>query len=349
MNSLEAFRSDLRSEKPAPSIALSRGLGWYSIVLGAAEIAVPKLLARGIGVDPDGAAPIVMRAMGARGIAAGVNLLLQPRRPSSLWARVAGDVVDLALLGLAARNAKSGWRLAAAIAAVGGVTALDVIAGIRTQKEPIEPNRPIIFSVTINKPPMAVYEFFRNFSRLPEFMDYLDSVTELDSLRSRWVANVLGKKVSWEAEITDDKAGELIAWRSVESSRVKTAGKVTFARAPGRDATEVRVEMELGFTGVGTSKALAKVFSKPQVKGDLRRLKQVLETGEVLVSDATVTLKPRPAQPAKLDAILQNDHVLRPIAKPGEKINSNTDAAAAAKDNAPVTSDRVNAQNGGAQ
>lgn len=347
MKSLDALTSGLRSEEQAPSIALSRGLGWFSIALGAAEMAIPKLLARGIGIDPDGAAPIMMRAMGAREVAAGVNLLLQPRKPSAIWARVAGDALDLALLGLAAKNAKSGWRVAAAIAAVGGVTALDVIAGIRTQREHIEPNRPIIYSVTINKTPMEVYEFYRDFSRLPEFMDYLESVTELDPLRSRWVANVLGKKVTWDAEITDDEPGELIAWRSTSGSRVKTAGKVTFAKAPGRDATEVRVEMELGFTGVGTSKSLAKTFTTPQVKGDLRRLKQVLETGEVLVSDATVTLKPRPAQPAKIDAIVENAHVLKPVTKQIEHVTS-SDAAKAAADKAPVTSDRANA-NGGAR
>ncbi|HEY4056480.1 MAG TPA: SRPBCC family protein [Kofleriaceae bacterium] len=347
MKSLDALRSDLRSEEQAPSIALNRSLGWFSVALGAAEMVIPKLLARGIGIDPAGVGPLVMRAMGAREVVAGVNLLLQPRKPTAIWARVAGDALDLALLGLAAKNSKSGWRVAAAIAAVGGVTALDVIAGMRTQKEHIKPNRPIIYSVTINKTPLEVYELFRDFSRLPEFMDFLESVTEQDPVRSRWVAKVIGgKTVTWDAEIVDDEPGEMISWRSAAGSTVKTAGKVTFAKAPGRDSTEVRVEMELGFTGVGPNKALAKVLTTSQVKGDLRRLKQVLETGEVLLSDATVTLAPRPAQPADMDAIVNNDHVLKPITKPADHTNTNTNAVDAAKERSPVTSDRVNANGG---
>ena len=72
---------------------------------------------------------------------------------------------------------------------------------------------------------------------------------------------------------------------------------MTFTRAPGRNSTEVRVAMRLGFTGKRPSALLAKLLAKPQIKGDLRRLKQVMETGEVLFSDATETLRPRPAQP----------------------------------------------------
>jgi len=291
-----------------PSTALARGLGWFSLALGAAEIGAPRLLSRMIGVKPSATTSLVMRLMGVREIAAGVNVLLQPRRPWPLWARVAGDAVDLALLGFSSARRTSGLKLAGAVAAVGGVTALDVIASVKAQKAHAHANTPIIYSVTINKPPREVYDFYRDFARLPRFMDYLDEVVVRDHRRSRWIAKPLGggKTVSWEAEITEDIPGEVIAWQSIEGSRIKTRGRVTFAKAPGRNATEVRVEMQLGVMGMGVSDALARVFSKPQIKGDLRRLKQVLETGEVLMSDATVTRRPHPAQPSEPETVQAN-------------------------------------------
>ncbi len=308
MKSIDEFRSELRSEEMPPSTALARGLGWFSLALGAAEIAAPRTLSQLIGIQPSTTTSLLMRFMGAREIASGINVLLQPRRPWPLWARVAGDAVDLALLGLGAARRTSALKLAGAVAAVGGVTALDVIASIKAQKAHAHANRPIIYSVTINKPPSEVYAFYRDFARLPRFMDYLEDVEVHDHRRSRWIAKPLGlgKTVAWEAEIVEDIPGEVIAWQSSEGSAIKTRGRVTFAKAPGRDATEVRVEMQLGFTGIGPSAALAKFFSKPQIKGDLRRLKQVLETGEVLMSDATVTRRPHPAQPSEPETVQAN-------------------------------------------
>src|SRR5262245_22557173 len=99
MKSLSMYRSLPRSASAPTSLA--RGLGWFSIALGAAELVMPRKLASLIGVDPEGAGPTVMRAMGIREIGAGVACLLSPARPIPLWARVAGDLVDLGLLGLA--------------------------------------------------------------------------------------------------------------------------------------------------------------------------------------------------------------------------------------------------------
>ena len=213
--------------------------------------------------------------------------------------RAAYDVVDLGLIGLAGRHRGSLPRLAGTLA-VGGIGALDAYAARRAARAAAARARTTMYAVTINKPPHEVYAFFRRFERLPTFMDYLDSVRVLDDVRSRWVARLpTGGTVTWEARITEDRPGEAIAWESVEGSRVDTCGRVTFARAPGRDMTEVRVELELGVAGAHPSAMLAKLFAKPQVKGDLRRLKQVLETGEVLVSDASEHRLPHPARPSR--------------------------------------------------
>ena len=107
----------------------------------------------------------------------------------------------------------------------------------------------------------------------------------------------LGGTVAWDAKLTEDRPGEALAWQSIEGSLIRTRGRVTFARAPGRDMTEVRVEMQLGVLGINPGTGIARLFTRSQIKGDLRRLKQVLETGEVLISDASAHRRPHSAQP----------------------------------------------------
>ena len=279
---------------------------------------MPKLLARAIGIEPSATTSIVMRLMGAREIASGLGVLLAPRSPTPLWSRVVGDAVDLALLGLGAARRTSGLKLAGAIAAVGGVTALDVIASVKAQKAHVRANRPVIFSVTINKSPQDVYAYFRDFSRLPEFMDYLAEVREIDSKRSHWIAKPLGgRTIAWDAEIVEDIPGEVIAWQSAPKSMIKTRGRVTFAKTPGNGkGTEVRVEMQIGMRGFGASASIAQMFAKPQIKGDLRRFKQVMETGEVLLSDATVTRRPHSSQPSTPEVIEANARHETPVFVP---------------------------------
>jgi len=194
---------------------------------------------------------------------------------------------------------KTSHKVAIAIGGA-GVAALGILA-VRRATRAISHIGPVTASVTVNQPPRAVYEFFRDFRRLPEFMDYLVSVEE-NGEKSTWTAKLPIKgTVTWEAEIIDDVPGKLISWQSLPGSLVQTRGRVTFTKAPGREMTEVRVEMQLGALGKKPTAAIARLFATPQVKGDMRRFKQVLETGEVLRSDASAHDRPHPAQPS-LDA-----------------------------------------------
>jgi uncharacterized membrane protein len=258
---------------------LSRALGWFSVALGLSEFAIPRTLARAIGIKPRGSTAWLVRAMGVRELIAGASVLMQPHRPLPLWARVTGDAIDLALLGAAARSRHLAVaRLAGAAATVAGVTAIDVFAARRSQRAFREANRPVICSVTINRPPTEVYAFYRRLSQLPLVMDYLASVREADRTFSHWVARLpRGGTIAWDAKITEDRPGEVIAWRSVQGSLIDMRGRVTFSPAPGRNMTEVRVEMQLGF-GTRPSASVAAFFTRAQIEGDLQRLKQVLET-----------------------------------------------------------------------
>jgi hypothetical protein len=102
-----------------------RTLGWFSVGLGLAELLAPRGLSRLIGVRDH--RPLV-RILGLREITSGVGILTRPRPSGWLWSRVAGDAMDLALLGAAFRSYRGRpVRLAAATAAVAGVALLDVM------------------------------------------------------------------------------------------------------------------------------------------------------------------------------------------------------------------------------
>lgn len=105
----------------APGAGLARFLGWFSIALGVAEVAAPRKMAKLTGVCHPG----LLRAFGLREIATGIAILNNPRPIGSMWGRVAGDALDLAVLGSAIVTGPRRRRALASALAVGGVAALD--------------------------------------------------------------------------------------------------------------------------------------------------------------------------------------------------------------------------------
>jgi uncharacterized membrane protein len=195
-------------------------------------------------------------------------------------------------------------RVALATAAVIGVTALDIYDAQKLSSKPgAHGGMAQVQSITINRAPEEVYRFWRDFQNLPRFMNNLESVQVIDERRSHWVAKgPAGTTVEWDAEIIEDRPNELIAWRSVEGSDVDNWGTVRFERAPGGRGTEVTVEIEYNPPGGALGAGIAKILGEApeqQIKDDLRRLKQVLEVGEVVHSDASIYRGPHPAQPPK--------------------------------------------------
>jgi uncharacterized membrane protein len=307
-----AWKGDGRAMTPRPQEALGRGhamrparaLGWFSVALGAAQLVAPGSLARLIGARDTSGTRLIMRALGARELASGLAILRGERAGRWLWARAVGDAMDLGLLGASwgARRADH-MRLGATGAAVAGVAVLDVLAARRHRGEEaalsgVEVSR----SVTIKSSPKDLYRFWRSLGNLPRFMAHLESVETIDDRRSRWCARgPAGKKIEWEAEIVEDRPGQLIAWRSLEGADVRNEGEVRFASAPGGRGTEVHVALRYSAMGGAVGRAVARLFgSEPgqQIAGDLRRLKQVIETGEVVHSDASIHRGAHPARPA---------------------------------------------------
>ena len=291
--------------------AIAQGLGWFSLALGAAQVAAPRRFARLIGVKADGEHGAVMRAVGVRELATGVGILARRRPVGWLWARVAGDAIDLALLAKA--RGKQRNRVAAAMAAVAGVTVPDVLESARLSRangagadEPVRVKE----AITVNKPAQEVFRFWRDFENFPRFMAHLESVRTTSDTLSHWVAKgPAGKSVAWDAEIVEERPGALISWRSLPGADVENSGSVRFVPAPGNRGTEVYVDLSYSPPGGKLGATLAKLFGEEpatQLADDLRRAKQVLETGEVVVSEGSPRghelagqLKQRLAQPLR--------------------------------------------------
>jgi uncharacterized membrane protein len=265
--------------------ALVKSLGVFSLGLGLAELAAPRAIQRLIGIDYCSRHNVIVRALGAREIAHGVGIFAKPR---SVWTRLIGDAIDVAFVGLAlADDDNDRKRLIPALGALLGVGALDALASYRALRGKM--GEPIVVAMTINKSPDEVYEQWRDFARLPEFMRYLDSVDVLDERRSHWVAKTPAGEMAWDAEITEDVPGRTIAWRSTTKA-VPMRGRVTFNAAPQGRGTELIIEMQVP--------PFAKMFTQPEITGDLRRFKQICELGEIVVSDASSVRGMHAAQPA---------------------------------------------------
>jgi len=144
-------------------------------------------------------------------------------------------------------------------------------------------------TMTINKPAHELWTFWRDFDNLPRFMAHLESVTVIDDMRSHWVAKApFGKTVEWDAEVINEIAGELIAWRSAENADIPNAGSVWFKELPAGRGTEVRVTLEYNPPAGLLGAAVAKIWGEEpgqQVMDDLRHFKSLMEAGEIPTND----------------------------------------------------------------
>ncbi|MFS0772674.1 SRPBCC family protein [Sphingomonas sp. 1P08PE] len=147
-------------------------------------------------------------------------------------------------------------------------------------------------SLTVNKPLTDVYAFFRDFGNWPQFMENVVRIDVADATRSHWVVKAPGgTTVEWDARVTEEEPGRLIAWSSEEGADVPNSGRVTF-RDAGRRGTVVTATILYDPPGGVIGKVVAKMFQREpaiQARRDLRRFKQLMETGEI----ATPAMNPK--------------------------------------------------------
>ena len=145
-------------------------------------------------------------------------------------------------------------------------------------------------SLTIDRPAAELFAYFRDFSNLPTFMENVVSIEMLDDKRSHWVVKApAGKTVEWVARVTDEQQDRFIAWTSEEGADVANSGRVEFKEAGDRGTivtATILYDPPAGIVG----KIIAKMFQREpnmQARQDLKRFKQLMETGEVTTNART--------------------------------------------------------------
>jgi uncharacterized membrane protein len=307
--------------RPSAAARLGTSLGWFSLAAGAASLLMPGTIARSAGLFANPRTLRAMRAMGLRELASGAGILLRPQRPGWLWMRVAGDAMDLALLGLSgrysatsrtashtatnhadaaiARDAGARQRLSLASAALAGVTVLDMLAAYeqgQLQKQGLRQRQTasdldatgalrVRKSIAINQSPEACYRFWRNVENFPRFMKHVDEVHVLDATRSHWRVHApLGRHVEWAAELASDVPSQQLGWRTLPGAEIDHAGMVRFVPSSRARGTIVEVDFSYRAPLGKAGSRIAKLFGEEpsqQVEDDLRRFKQLIETGEI--------------------------------------------------------------------
>lgn len=305
--------SIVRKQFDSPTLYRSRGLGLLSVAYGLARVISPDRVTDYMGLAASPRSRALMRVAGTRDFVAGVGLLARPKSLFAIWSRVAGDVLDLVLLGVSISGSastqlrgKKPLRTRLAAAATVGITAADTLLAARSTRASDLDKPPSLIhvrkTITINRTPEEVYNFWRDLENLPRFLDHLESV-RVQNGRSTWRAKgPAGTAIEWQAEVVQDVPNESIGWRSIEGASVPNRGVVRFKHAPGGRSTELIVELKYQPPAGKLGTVVARLFgAEPsmQIATDLRKLKQILETGEILHSDASIHRGMHPARPSK--------------------------------------------------
>jgi len=284
-----SFDTFYRSPKADRAEQLAKALGWFSVGFGLAQLLAPRGVSRIAGVRER---PALMRALGVREIASGVGILSQRRPANWLWTRVAGDAMDLALLGFARRLPDTQrQRLTWATAAVAGMAVLDLLSSIDNAQRRQLGQGPSVTevhlekSIAVNRTPEECYRFWHDFESFPRFMEHVESVRITGENSMHWrVKGPAGGTVEWDAALLADEPGQYLAWRSLEGAEVDNEGTVRFEPAPDGRGTLLRVTMRYSPPGGIAGALIAKMFGEEpsqQIDEDLRRFKWLIETGEI--------------------------------------------------------------------
>ena len=240
--------------------SLTNGLGWFSVGLGLAQIAMPNRVAEIAGIEPTPDNLRLMRSFGMRELTSGVGILTQPTPDKWLWGRVVGDVVDLAMLGVALSSdgTKRGRTIGATLAVL-GVTGLDILAAKQVAKQRGQ--------AELDDEPTGEKTLFR-------------------------IITVKSHPANVENDWT-----QFVADRGSDESR---AAVVTFAPAPGGRGTEIRAELSWTPKAGKIGETVQRVRHKSpgQMLGhDLKTFKMLCEIGEITKSDASIHKHMHPARP----------------------------------------------------
>ncbi len=130
-------------------------------------------------------------------------------------------------------------------------------------------------SIEVDVPVSTAYNQWTQFEEFPQFMDGVESVTQLDDRRLHWVAEIAGTRREWDAEIVDQEPDQRIAWRSIDGTG--NAGVVSF-QPIGEAKTEVTLELDVEPEGLVETIGDKLGFVAKQAEGDLKEFKKLIES-----------------------------------------------------------------------
>ena len=193
--------------------------------------------------------------------------------------------------------------LIAGAGAVAGIFAVRTFSGKHIHTLPYGYGIKLKKALTINSSPEQLYNFWRKLANLTKLFDNVLSVEVLDDRRSQWTLRVPGGiTLEWEAEITVDRKNEMIGWRSLDGADLDNAGYVRFERAIAGRGTLVRVALQYNPPAGKVGAALATLLGeKPdrQIGEALRKLKQLMEAGEIPTARAAEKRPARSLEPVE--------------------------------------------------
>ena len=130
-------------------------------------------------------------------------------------------------------------------------------------------------SIEVDVPVTTAYNQWTQFEEFPQFMEGVESVTQMDDTHLRWAAEIAGKREEWEAEITDQQPDQRVAWRSTAGRG--NSGVVTFQPI---DQGRTRVNVQMTYEAEGLTEKLGGAVGADsrRVQGDLERFKQFIES-----------------------------------------------------------------------
>ncbi|TWI50926.1 putative membrane protein [Pseudomonas duriflava] len=149
-------------------------------------------------------------------------------------------------------------------------------------------------TITIGKPREEVYAFVRSVENLPLVLRRVERVQQMDTTHYHWIAlGPQNRTVEWDAHIEQDVPNEKIVWSTESTAYMQHKGTLLFKDAPNGLGTELQVilacEPPAGTVGYAAASLISQ-FSGRELNLDLRRLKQLLETGEITHSLVTTTM-----------------------------------------------------------
>ena len=130
-------------------------------------------------------------------------------------------------------------------------------------------------SIEVNVPLQTAYNQWTQFEDFPRFMEGVEEIRQLDDTHLHWVAEVGGQRHEWDAEVTEQKPDERVAWKNTDGK--ENAGVVTFHRLD-EDKTRIMVQLDWLPEGIVEKVGDAIGASDRRVKGDLERFKELVES-----------------------------------------------------------------------